>query len=139
MASRNSPARRRRYEELKQMLEERERAVAEKLRSLRETPPTEVGGVTDAEEHAVDAFVQEMEFALAELASGTLRKIDEALRRLEHGRYGICVACGLEIAAARLRAVPFADRCQGCQAEREEVEREAGVLESSFGVRLGGQ
>ena len=128
--SRKKPAGddRERYELLKSMLEERRREIQDKLRSLRETLPAELGEVRDAEEQSVDDFVQEVDFALMQMKSETLRKIDEAIQRLEHGSYGICVECGAEIAPARLQAVPFAEACRNCQAakeSRDESEREA--------------
>jgi DnaK suppressor protein len=49
----------------------------------------------------------------------TLNKINEALARLDEGRYGMCYECGDEIAEARLRALPFAVRCKDCEEERE--------------------
>ena len=41
--------------------------------------------------------------------------IDDALRRLDAGRYGFCVACRKGISARRLNALPFATRCEACQ------------------------
>jgi DnaK suppressor protein len=108
-----------RYDVLRRMLEERRREIHEKLRSIRESLPTELGAVRDAEEQSVDDFVQEMDFALMEMKAETLGKIDEAIQRLEDGGYGSCEECGAEIAAARLKALPFATRCRDCQ-ELEE-------------------
>ena len=55
----------------------------------------------------------------------TLNKINEALARLEGGRYGFCYECGEEISEARLRALPFAVRCKDCEEARENaVNRE---------------
>ena len=51
----------------------------------------------------------------------TLNKVNEALRRLEEGTYGNCFECGDEIAGPRLRALPFAVRCQACEERREAV------------------
>jgi len=45
---------------------------------------------------------------------------EEALHRLDTGEYGLCTECGHSIVPARLRALPFAVRCLGCQ---EELER----------------
>src|SRR5712691_918910 len=92
---------------LRQMLEERRNEIHEKLRSLRETLPAEVVEVRDPEERSVADYVQEVDFALMEMKSATLAKIDEALQRLEDGRYGVCAECGQEISEARLAAVPF--------------------------------
>jgi RNA polymerase-binding transcription factor DksA len=58
-------------------------------------------------------------------ACGTLAQIDEALRRLDAGKYGACRECGGEIAKARLRALPFAVRCQACERRREETQASA--------------
>jgi DnaK suppressor protein len=48
-------------------------------------------------------------------------QVDEALRRLVDGEYGLCIDCGGSISAPRLRALPFAVRCLRCQ-ERFEIE-----------------
>jgi DnaK suppressor protein len=52
----------------------------------------------------------------------TLTRIDEALVLLDAGEYGSCVDCDDEIAERRLRALPFAVRCQACE-ERREVQQ----------------
>lgn len=119
MTRKKSIVDRERYEVLKAMLEDRRREIQEKLRSLRESLPAEMAEVKDAEEQSVDDFIQEVDFALMEMKSETLRKIDEAVQRLEVGSYGTCAECGAEIAEARLKALPFAEFCRECQ-EREE-------------------
>ena len=111
-----------RYQVLKSMLEDRRREIQDKLRSLRETLPTDATTVKDAEEQSVDDFVQEMDFAIMEMKAESLGKIDEAIRRLEAGVYGVCAECGAEIAEPRLKALPFATLCVACQ-EREESEQ----------------
>jgi DnaK suppressor protein len=50
-----------------------------------------------------------------------LRRIDAALERMEEGRYGACAACGAAIEPRRLRALPWALRCTGCEEVREVV------------------
>jgi DnaK suppressor protein len=52
----------------------------------------------------------------------TLLKIDEALRKIKEGTYGICEECGEEINTDRLRILPFAVYCRDCQEAREELE-----------------
>ena len=124
-----------RYEVLKGMLEDRRREIHDKLRSLRETLPAEASHVKDAEEQSVDDFVQEVDFALMEMKSETLARIDEAMHRLEDGTYGVCADCGSEIAAPRLTALPFAALCRSCQEDVEEktaLEREVRAFEGQF-------
>lgn len=119
---------RERYLLLKGMLEERRREIHEKLRSLRESLPAEVKDVRDAEEQSVDDFVQEVDLALMQMKTETLKKIDQAILRLDEGTYGRCQECDREIPAPRLRALPFAALCRDCQEETESAvraEREA--------------
>ena len=111
---------RKRYEVLSQMLRDRESEIKNKLRSLREVLPAESTQVKDAEEQSMEDFVLGMDFALMEMESETLKKINEALRRLEEGTYGDCAECGQRIAEARLKALPFASTCRECQQQREE-------------------
>ncbi|MBF0517747.1 MAG: TraR/DksA family transcriptional regulator [Nitrospirae bacterium] len=52
-----------------------------------------------------------------------LNKIDEALRKLNDGSYGICDDCGIEISEARLRVLPYAVHCVECKEKREKIEQ----------------
>jgi DnaK suppressor protein len=121
----NEAEERQRYLLLKGILEDRRREIHEKLRSLRESIPMDTAGVRDAEEQSVDDFVQEVDLALMQMKSETLKKIDQALLRLEEGTYGRCQECDAEIPPARLRALPFAALCRDCQAETESNVRAA--------------
>lgn len=68
-----------------------------------------------------DAILQEdVDMALLQMRGETVARIDEALRRLDAGQYGCCFDCAGPIAAERLRALPFAVRCLGCEREREK-------------------
>ncbi len=51
-----------------------------------------------------------------------IEQIDDILRRIGEGSYGLCGICGLEIAEDRLSAMPFTRRCWDCQ---EDQERDA--------------
>ncbi len=42
-------------------------------------------------------------------------EIEDAMRRMDDGTYGICEACSNGIERARLRALPFAKKCMVCQ------------------------
>lgn len=63
----------------------------------------------------------DLAFALMESRAEMIARIDEALRRVDAGRYGRCVECGDAIGAPRLNALPFATRCVGCERDRERV------------------
>jgi len=122
---------RKRYEVLSRMLTDRRAEIRNKLRSLRETLPAEVSDVKDTEEQSMEDFVRGMDYALMEMESETLRRIDEAILRLGAGSYGLCAECGGKIAEARLEAVPFAVTCRDCQEQEEQgqaAERAAGEV-----------
>lgn len=120
-----------RHEVLNRMLRDRQTEIRIRLRSLRELMPSRETEVRDAEEISMEDFVRDMDVALIVMESETLRRIDEALVRLEEGSYGICASCDGTIAEARLQALPFATLCRDCQ-EREE---EAGESTSRPGAR----
>lgn len=118
-----SAADRKRHDMLNLMLRDRQAEIQQKLRSLRQVLPAEVTEVKDAEEQSMEDFVRGMDFALMEMESETLRKIDEALLRLQSGSYGVCAECDRSIAEPRLRALPFATLCRDCQEQEEEAAR----------------
>ena len=123
---------RRRYEVLSQMLTERQAEIRNKLRSLREVLPAAVTQVKDDEERSMEDFVLGMDFALMEMESETLRRIDEALLRLDDGTYGACSECDEGISEMRLKALPFATLCRDCQEQAEESEAARHARPSRF-------
>ena len=126
-----------RYAVLRTMLEERRREIHEKLRSLREALPEEASVVRDSEEQSVNDFVRDVDFALMQMKSETLNRIDEALHKLEEGTYGICQDCGKDVPEPRLKALPFATRCRECQERFETAREEDGRGEApAVGARL---
>jgi DnaK suppressor protein len=118
-----------RYAELKRMLQTRRNEIrAEvqgKMRNVREeaTWGVKQTDVLDAGESSEADIQDEIEFALIQMKSETLNRIDDALSRLEQGTYGNCFECGDEIAEKRLRALPFAVRCKDCEEAREVAEQ----------------
>lgn len=60
-----------------------------------------------------------------------LQKLDEAIRKLNEGTYGICEDCGDEISEKRLNILPYAIYCIDCKEKREKIEemqRREGLL-----------
>ena len=124
---------RERYSELKGILEERRREilneVQHKMRDVRaEGASGEGQGVLDAAEASEADIQDDIEFALIQMKSETLHKINEALARLDEGTFGYCFECGDEISERRLRALPFAVRCKDCEEEREVAEERERAL-----------
>ncbi len=52
-----------------------------------------------------------------------LKKIDEAIERINQGIFGICDKCGLEIDVRRLEARPVTTMCIECKTLQEEEEK----------------
>ena len=57
---------------------------------------------------------------------GLLKKVNEALERIELGEYGECENCGEAIGVKRLMARPVAELCIDCKSEQEKLERRGG-------------
>jgi DnaK suppressor protein len=84
---------------------------------------TTVVDVKDGDESHVDVG-KELSFQVMDRRSGELKKVKEALERLESGSYGVCEECGNHIRFERLKAMPFARLCRDCQQDTERWERE---------------
>jgi DnaK suppressor protein len=125
-----------RYSELKKMLEDRRRElmseVQGKMRDVRSADGKDREVLDQGESSEVD-IQEDIEFALIQMKSETLNKIDAALRRLEENTYGNCFECGDEISGARLRALPFAVRCNDCEEARETAEQRERMMARKSG------
>jgi DnaK suppressor protein len=70
----------------------------------------------------IDAIQQQqMAIANQQQANDVMKRIEQALARIDDGSYGDCLECGEPIAHARLQAQPFAGLCIDCQSARETV------------------
>ncbi len=67
-----------------------------------------------------------------------IKKIDEALKRIEEGTFGMCHSCENEIEIKRLDARPTATLCIACKEdeERREVLTADGRKHKSLGVSI---
>jgi len=96
---RKAAAKASRHDELKKMLEDRRRellnAVHDKIRDARADGNKEREVLDQGESSEVD-IQEDIEFALIQMKSETLSKINDALTRLEQGDYGNCFDCGEE-------------------------------------------
>jgi DnaK suppressor protein len=127
-----------RYEDLKRMLEERRREIFNevqgRIRGVRADGAEKPHEVLDQGEASEADIQEDIEFALIQMKAESLNKINEALARLEEGRYGHCFECGEEISEQRLRALPFAVRCKDCEEAREVAQQRERVLSQRRGA-----
>jgi DnaK suppressor protein len=52
-----------------------------------------------------------------------LKKIENAIEKIESGTYGVCETCGEKIRTKRLEARPVTTLCIECKTKQEEEER----------------
>ena len=137
--TRTKGAAKNRYNELKKMLEDRRREllteVQGRIRDVRLEGNKDRDVLDQGESSEVD-IQEDIEFALIQMKSETLTKIDAALRRLEDHTYGDCFECGDQISEARLRALPFAVRCKDCEEARETAEQRERAMSKRGGSTL---
>lgn len=77
----------------------------------------DVGGREDDWAYEVTTFEEYL--VLERNLEKTLKGIDDALKKIEKGIYGICENCGKEIGENRLKVVPFATLCMKCGSRRQ--------------------
>jgi DnaK suppressor protein len=71
-------------------------------------------------DQGTDNFDREFALNLVSSEQDVLYEIDDALRRIEMGTYGVCEGCNKAIEKARLMALPFAKMCIICKSEAEK-------------------
>ena len=70
----------------------------------------------DSEEQATDLENQDALEGIENSEIQEIRQIEEALKRIAEGTYGVCTQCGADIDPKRLKALPIATRCISCAA-----------------------
>jgi DnaK suppressor protein len=79
------------------------------------------GSVLDLGDLITLDLERDLDYELLTMNAAALKDINEALKQLDEGTYGICKECGEEIGEKRLQAVPFALYCLECQREKERL------------------
>ena len=110
-------------EELKQTLLERKELITNSINDSRESinslKNSECNDEFDYAEVSSDSF---KEGIIANQQVKELEEIEDAIKRIQKGTYGVCEMCDESIAIGRLRAKPFAKFCTPCR-EIYEVEK----------------
>jgi RNA polymerase-binding protein DksA len=69
---------------------------------------------------ATDTYDREFSLGIASNERQILYELDDALKRIEEGAFGICEDCKSLITKTRLKAIPYARLCLNCQQKREK-------------------
>lgn len=106
----------------KKLLQARQELLEQTTRMRGEGRQTLPEGGEDYVDDAVTHYTREFLLSLSQLELKRLVLVEEALRRIRDGEYGLCLNCGEKIGTKRLDAIPWARYCVTCQemAEREE-------------------
>src|SRR6202022_3615270 len=84
-----------------------------------EKPVADAANEDDLVDVATEAFEREKELALESSVQGMLEMVEEALKKVRDGTYGICDGCAKPIDGNRLRAIPYARLCIKCKEQEE--------------------
>jgi len=76
----------------------------------------------DPGDRAVTETNRNFELRLRDRDRRLIGKIEDALRRIDTGTFGVCDECGESISEARLRARPVTTLCIDCKEEAERSE-----------------
>ena len=79
--------------------------------------------LTDLGDQASAEAEQNFTLRLREREQKLLKKIDEAIDRINEGTFGICESCGGPISVKRLKARPVTTLCIDCKTKQEAEEK----------------
>ena len=74
----------------------------------------------DIADKAANSYTKEFLFSQSNNERFILNLVDEALKRVKNGGFGLCVQCSEEIQQKRIEAVPWARHCISCQEKQEQ-------------------
>jgi DnaK suppressor protein len=81
--------------------------------------------VTDTGDIASKLAENDIIMSMAQSEAREINQIDNALKKIEKGKYGVCEWCGSNIHKQRLIAIPFVSLCVKC---KETEERDEGIM-----------
>ncbi len=103
----------------KSELEEEITRTVQQMRDVPENPP-------DPNDRASQETDMSLELRSRDRERKLIKKIDEAIERINTGDYGYCEVCGVEIGVERLEARPTAELCIDCKTLDEIREKQLG-------------
>lgn len=115
------------------LADERERLtqVKDEMQAAAENERESTSELSSMDQHQADVgtelFDRERDLGILEAVEGELTEVERALTRIDEGTYGICEACGKQIADERLEAQPYARLCVQDQEQAERESRATGA------------
>jgi DnaK suppressor protein len=123
--------------ELSKLKEILERQLRELQTDLgRELQPMGSPSLADINDQATLESERSFELRIKDRERKLVGKVQEALKKISDGSYGVCESCGESIGVKRLQARPVTSYCINCKSEMEAEERREESLLQSEGVTL---
>lgn len=110
----------------RRLLALRDRLLSDRGELIRDAVVAVVPNGTHLADSGTDEFDRDLEFALLSATQDTFFEIEEALRRIERGTYGVCEMTGAAIPKERLEAIPWTRFTMEAERELEARGQVAG-------------
>ena len=111
-------------DDFRKMLADKKENIIRKLtNTITESKEMESNVAQDLVDKAETSYTKEFLLSLTDGEREQLLQIDDAIKRLEHGEFGVCQVCQKEISGKRLHAIPWTAMCIDCQEKAEEELR----------------
>lgn len=107
----------------KKLIKQRAELLSEAENTLTSKISTEKESFPDPTDQAVAELDNNFLLRLRGREQKLLKKIDEAISRIDDGSYGVCESCGDQISIKRLEARPVTTLCIECKTRQEEEEK----------------
>ncbi|MGD9015169.1 MAG: TraR/DksA family transcriptional regulator [Candidatus Omnitrophota bacterium] len=92
--------------------------------TLKKSPREAAGDISGYAFHmadlATDTYDREFSLGLASNERKIIYEIDESLKKIQEGKFGICEKCKSPISKTRLKAIPYTRLCLKCQEAQEK-------------------
>lgn len=85
------------------------------------TPPHVEIEPGDRGDASVGIYEEMVNLGLVKNEEELLQEVNDALERIDRGRFGRCEVCHAAIPETRLRVIPYSRRCAGCAGTRESA------------------
>ena len=110
------------YPDIRRDLERQRAAILDEVGEVLTNRP-DLEAFPDVSDQASAEVDQNFSMRIRERERKLLKKIDEALDRMNTATYGICERCGGDIPYKRLKARPVTTLCIECKTLQEQEER----------------
>ena len=116
-----SAAKKAKYPDIRRDLERQRVAILNEVGEVLTNRP-DIAALPDVSDQASAEVDQNFSMRIREREQKLLKKIDEALERMDAATYGICERCGEDIPYKRLKARPVTILCIECKTLEEQEE-----------------